>query len=129
MSDLVPGINTHMPMLLETFKDVVMILLYFNVGFKVEPLMFTRLMRGGEEPFGLTRHAIHIIWSQEMAPQVTVGLTSIYCTLGLLDISLAVKVYHDYRDHPPDFHHVCLEGYGPHTTFKNWCAYNHLIFG
>ena len=82
MSDLGPGINPHTPMLLDTLKDVVLILLNFNVAFKVEPLTFTRVMRGVEEPFGFTRHVIHIIWSQEMAPQVTVGRPSISCPLG-----------------------------------------------
>ena len=35
MSDLGPSINPHMPMLLETFKDVMTLLLYFNVEFKI----------------------------------------------------------------------------------------------
>ena len=61
MSDLGPGINTHMLMFLEPFKDVVLILFYFHVAFKVEPLMFIRLMCGNEEPFGLTCHVIYII--------------------------------------------------------------------
>ena len=87
MSDLGPGINPHMPMFLETFKDVVLILLNFHVALKVEPLTFTRLMHGNEEPFGLTCHVIHIIWSQEMVPKVTVGLPSIYFLLGGFDIS------------------------------------------
>ena len=81
MSDLGPGINPHMPMFLEPFKDVVLILLNFHVAFKVELLTFTRVMRGDKEPFGLTHHVIHIIWSQEIAPQVTVGLPSISCPL------------------------------------------------
>ena len=70
-----------MPMFLETFKDVLPILLNSHVAFKVEPLTFTRVMRGDEDPFCLTRHVIHIIWSQEMVPQVTVGLLSISCPL------------------------------------------------
>ena len=82
MSDLGPGINPHMLMLLEPFKDVVLILLNFHVVFKVEPLTFTRVMSGGEETFNLTCHVIHIIWSQEMVPQVTVVLPSISCPLG-----------------------------------------------
>ena len=79
---LVPWINIHMTMLLETFKDVVLILLYFHVAFKVEPLKFTRLMRGNEEPFGLPHHVIYIIWHQESFPQVMVGIPSISSTLG-----------------------------------------------
>ena len=62
MSDLVPGINPHMPILLEPFKDVVLILLNFYVAFKVEPFTFTRVMHDDKEPFGLTCHVIHIIW-------------------------------------------------------------------
>ena len=64
ISDLGPGINPHMPMLLQPLKDVVMILLYFHVAFKFEPLTFTKVMRGDEESFGLTCHVIYIIWSQ-----------------------------------------------------------------
>ena len=64
MYDLGPEINPHMPIFLEPFKDVVLILLNFHVAFKVEPLTFTRLMHGNEEPFGLTCRVIHIIWSQ-----------------------------------------------------------------
>ena len=64
MSDVGPGINTHMPMLLEPFKDVVLILLYLHVAFKVEPLMFNILMCGDEEPFRLSLHVIYILWSQ-----------------------------------------------------------------
>ena len=82
MSDLGPGINPHMPVFLEPFNDAVLILLNFGLAFKVEPLTFTRLMRGEEEPLGLPRHVIHIIWSQEMVPRVTVGLPSISCPLG-----------------------------------------------
>ena len=66
-----------MPMSLEPFKDVVLIHFYFHVVFKVEPLTFTRVIHGNEEPFDITRHVINIIWSQEMVRQVTVGLTSI----------------------------------------------------
>ena len=82
MSDLGPIINTHMPMLLESFKDVVMILLYFHVVFEVELLTFTRAIRGEKEPCGLTRHVIYIIWSKEKVPQVKLVLPSIYCPLG-----------------------------------------------
>ena len=82
MSDLGPGINPHMPMLLDPFKDLVLILLNFHVAFKVEPLTLTRVMRVYKEPFGLTHHVIHIIWSQEMVPWVTVCLPSIYFHLG-----------------------------------------------
>ena len=82
LSELLPGINPHMPMFLDPFKDVVLILLNFHVAFKVEPLTFTRVIRGDEDTFGLTCHVIHIIWSQEMVPQFTVGLTFIYCPLG-----------------------------------------------
>ena len=64
MSDLVYGIDTHMFMFLDPFKDMVLILLYFHVVFKVEPLPFTRVMRGDEDPFSLTCHVIYIIWSQ-----------------------------------------------------------------
>ena len=99
-----------MPMFLEPFKDVVMILLYFRVAFKVEPLMLTRVIFGNKEPFGLTCHVIHIIWSQEFPPRIMVGLTSIYRPLGLFDLIPAVKISRDCIDHPPDFHHVCLEG-------------------
>ena len=81
MSDLGPGINPHMPMFLDPFKDVVQILLNFHVAFKVELLKLTRLMRGDKEPFGLTCHVIHIIRSQEMVPQVTLGLPSVSCPL------------------------------------------------
>ena len=69
MFDLGPGINPHMPMLLEPFKDVVLILLDFHVAFKVELLTFTRVMRVDEDPIGLTSYVIHIIWSQEMVPK------------------------------------------------------------
>ena len=62
--DLVPGIDPHVPIFLDAFKDVVLIPLYFHVSFKVEPLKFTRLIRVGEEPFGLTRHVFYIIWYQ-----------------------------------------------------------------
>ena len=68
MSDFGPGINPHMPMFLEPFNDVVLILLNFHVAFKVKPLTFTRVMCGNKEPVGLTRHVVQIIWSQEMAP-------------------------------------------------------------
>ena len=71
-----------MPMFIETFKYVVLTLLYFNVAFKADPLTFTRLMCGDEEPFGLTCHIIYIIWSQEIVSQVTVGLPSMSCPLG-----------------------------------------------
>ena len=64
MSDLGPGINTHIPMLLDNFKDVVLILLNFHVAFKVEPLTFTRLMCGDEDPFILNHYVIYIICSQ-----------------------------------------------------------------
>ena len=64
MSDLGPGINTQTPMLLDPFKDVVLILLNFHVELKVEAITFTRVMRGNEERFGLARHVIRIIWSQ-----------------------------------------------------------------
>ena len=64
MSELGPRINPKTPMLIETFKDMVLTLLNFHVVFKVEPLTFTRVMRGDEDPFGLTHHVIHIIWSQ-----------------------------------------------------------------
>ena len=82
MSDLGPGINPYVPMFLEPFKDVVLILLNSHVAFKVEPLTFTRLMHGNEEPYGFTCHLIYIIWSQEMVPLVKVGLPSISCPLG-----------------------------------------------
>ena len=36
--DLGPRINPHMPMLLDPFKDMVLILLYFHVAFKVDRL-------------------------------------------------------------------------------------------
>ena len=71
-----------MNMLLDPFKYLVLIFLNFYVAFKVEPLTFTRIMCGNEEPFSLTHHVIHIIWSQGMVPQVTVGLLSVYCPLG-----------------------------------------------
>ena len=90
MSNLGSGINPHMHTLLDPFKDVVLILLYFYVAFKAEPLTFTILMRGEEEPLWLTRHDIYIIWSKEMVPQVTVRLTSIYCPLGWIEISPTV---------------------------------------
>ena len=90
MSDLVPRTNTHMPMFLENFKDVVLIILNFHVALKIETLTFTSLMRGNEEPFSFTRHVIHIIWYQEMVPQVTVCLPSISCPLGRLEISPSV---------------------------------------
>ena len=64
-----------------------------------------------------------------MVPLVTVCLPSISSLLGWLDISPAVKISCNRIDQPPDFHHVCLEGYGPHTTFKNRCARNNLVFG
>ena len=82
MYDLGPGINPQMPMLLEPFKYVVLIFLNFYIAFKVEPLTFTRVMHGDKETFSLTRHVIHIIWYQEMVPQVTVGLPYVSCTLG-----------------------------------------------
>ena len=129
MSDLGPGINPHIPMFLDPFKDVVLILFYFHVSFKVEPLTFSRVMCGDKEPFGLTRNDIYIIWSQEMVPQFMVFLPSVSRPLGWLYISPAAKISRYRRDHHPDFHHVCLEGYGPQTIFKNWCARNHLIFG
>ena len=90
MTYLGPRINPHMHMLLEPSNDVVLILFYFHVAFKVEPLTFTRVMHGDEEPLVLTRHVIYIIWSQEMFAQVTVGLPYISCPLGLLDISPSV---------------------------------------
>ena len=117
-----------MPMFLDPFKDMMLILLNFHVVFKYEPITFTRIICDDEETFGLTRHVIYINWSQEMVPQVTVGLPSISCNLGWLFISPSVKVSRDRRYHPPEFHHVFLEGYGPHTTFNNWCARNHIIF-
>ena len=58
MSDLVPGIDPHMITLLEPFKDMVQIISYFHVAFKVEPLTFIRVMCGNEGPFGLTCHVI-----------------------------------------------------------------------
>ena len=61
-----------MPMLIDPFKDVVLIFFYFHVALKVEPLTFTILMHGNKEPFGLTSHVIYIIWYQEMVTQVTV---------------------------------------------------------
>ena len=64
MSDLGPGSNHHMPMFRKPFKNVALILLYFYVVFKVEPLTFTRVMCCDKEPFGLTRHVIYIIWYQ-----------------------------------------------------------------
>ena len=64
MSDLEPRINPHMPMFLETFKDMVLILLNFHVAFKVEPLTFNRVMCDYEDPFFITCHVIQIIWSQ-----------------------------------------------------------------
>ena len=51
MSDLGPGINPRMPMLLDPFKDVVLILLNVHVAFKVEPLTFNRVMRGDKDPY------------------------------------------------------------------------------
>ena len=56
-----PAIDPHMPMFLDTFKDMVLILFYFNVAFKVEQLTFARLMRVEEDPFGITFHVIYII--------------------------------------------------------------------
>ena len=88
--DLRPGTNPHMPMYIEPLKDVVLILLNFHVMFKVEPLKFTRVMRDNRETFGLTHHVIYIICYQEMVPQVMVGLPSISCPLGWLDISPSV---------------------------------------
>ena len=64
MSDLVPGTNPHMPMYLEPFNDVVLILLYSHVAFKVGPLTFTIVIHDNEDPFGLTLHVIYIIWYQ-----------------------------------------------------------------
>ena len=64
MSDLGPGINPHMPMYLEPFNDVVLILLYSHVAFKVGPLTFTIVIHDNEDPFGLTLHVIYIIWYQ-----------------------------------------------------------------
>ena len=64
-----------------------------------------------------------------MAPQVMLGLPSISFPLGWLDIIPALNISRDCRDHPPDFHHVCLEGYGSQTIFKSWCTQNHIIFG
>ena len=78
ISYLVTRINPHMPMLLAPFKDVVLILLNFHVVFKIETLTFTRVIRGDKESLGLTFHVIHIIWYQEMVPQVTVGVPSIF---------------------------------------------------
>ena len=69
-----PRINPHMTMFHDTFKYVVLILLYFHVAFKVQQHTFTRGMRGNKEPFGLTCHVVYIIWSQEMVSQVRVGL-------------------------------------------------------
>ena len=69
-------------MLLDPFKDVVLIILYFHVALKFDPLTFTRVMLGDEDPFGLTSHVVYIIWYQEMAPQVAVGLTPISYPLG-----------------------------------------------
>ena len=63
-----------------------------------------------------------------MFPQVTVGLPSIYCLIGWLDISPSIKVSCDRRDQLPGFNHDCLEGYSPQITFKNWCLPKHLIF-
>ena len=77
MFDLGPGINIHITMFLEPFKEVVMILLNFHIAFKVEPLTFTRVMLVNKEPFDLTRHVIYIIWSQEMVPKVTADLTQV----------------------------------------------------
>ena len=70
MSDLVPEVNPHMIMFLEPFKDVVLIFLNYHVVFKIETLTFTIVMRGDKEPFCLTHNVIHIIWSQEIVPQV-----------------------------------------------------------
>ena len=81
MSDLGLGINPKMPMFFDPFKDVVLIPLNFHAALKIEPLMFTRVIRSDEKPLGLTRHIIHIIWSQEMVPQVTVVLPYISCPL------------------------------------------------
>ena len=64
MSDLGPGINAHIPILLDPFKYVVLILLYFYVAFKVEPITFIKVMHGDEDPFGLTCHVIYIIRPQ-----------------------------------------------------------------
>ena len=71
MSDLGPNINPHMPMLLDPFMDLVLILLYFHVVFKVELLTFTIVMCGNKEPLGLTHHVFYIILSQGMVPHVT----------------------------------------------------------
>ena len=76
MSDLEPGIDPHMPILIQSFKDVVLILFYFHVAFKVEPLTFTRLIRGDKDPFVLTHYIIYIIWTQKLFLQVTVGFPS-----------------------------------------------------
>ena len=54
ISGLWTGINPHMPMFLDPYNDVVLILFNFHVAFKIEPLTFTRLMRGYKESFGLT---------------------------------------------------------------------------
>ena len=54
MSDLGAGIDPLMTMFLETLEDVVLILLYFHLEFKVEPNTFTRVMCGNKEPFSLT---------------------------------------------------------------------------
>ena len=86
-------------------------------------------MHGDKEPFGLTRHFIYIIWSQEMVPKVKVVLPSVSFPLGLLDIIPEFKVSCYCIDHPPEFHHVYIEGYGHQTSFNNWCVRNHLIFG
>ena len=62
-----PGIDPHMPILLDPFKDVVLIVLYFHVAFKVELLTFTRVMRCDKDPLDLNPRVIYIIWYQEIA--------------------------------------------------------------
>ena len=62
ISDLGSWINPHMTMFLDPLNYVALILLYFHVAFKFEPLTFTRVMCGDEESLSRTRQVIYIIW-------------------------------------------------------------------
>ena len=59
------------------------------------------------------------------APILEGGLITVTFKTDMMKVWGLISVITRYLD----FHHVCLEGYGNQTTFKNWCARNHLIFG